>query len=249
MIITIDGPVASGKSTVARELARRLGVFHLNTGLLYRATAYILTAGVAPREKADLEKLKNVQKKQLESLIELHYSYKGTEPLVTYQGKEITNEIRQSCWDQAASVVSANAVVREQLLDAQRDIGRQYNIVADGRDCGSIVFPYAEHKFYLTASLDARAARVFTDKHRSSSKNINQIKEEIELRDKRDVERTVAPLRIPEGAIVIDNSSLTFEQTVEEFLKYINEFLTRLQLPIWPARCVHWFLKILIQKF
>jgi cytidylate kinase len=113
--------------------------------------------------------------------------------------------------------------VRDSLLDVQRKIAEQYNIIADGRDCGSVVFPNADYKFFLTASTEQRAARVTSDiSRKEETKDIDKIMREIEIRDKRDQEREIAPLTIPSNAIIIDSSNFDFEQTVQEFLKHIK---------------------------
>lgn len=222
MVITIDGPVASGKSSVADILAQRLGFYHLNTGLLYRAVAYIFLKDVKSQDEQALQLLHTVSDDQLKCVLTLRYEYLNAVPHVFYGDQDITKFlIRQPFWDQAASMVSAHAKIRENLLPVQREIGRCYSIIADGRDCGSVVFPHADYKFYLTASIDARVARVCEDNH--SENNFQQVKNDIIMRDKRDQERKVAPLRIPEGAFVIDNSNLTIEQTVEMFLSIMNK--------------------------
>lgn len=221
MIITIDGPAASGKSSVAQELCKHLQMLHLKTGLLYRAVAYILINEFNKIISKDepLELTDN----DLEFVKNIRYEFKENKPQILYKNNEITEQLSYTALDQIASIVSANAKVRQVLLEAQRQIGKKYNIIADGRDCGSVIFPDANYKFYLTASSTARANRVFADSTRKTGlKNLEEIKNDIELRDKRDQERDVAPLTTPENAITIDNTDLNFEQTIQEFLKYIK---------------------------
>jgi len=211
MIITIDGPVASGKSSIAKVLAKELNMYYLYTGMLYRAVAYVLSQEKHTQD--DLSWIKNIS-----------YTYEDGAPHVFFNGEEITDKLNHFSLDQKASIVSADKNVRVALLDLQRDIAKENDVIADGRDCGSVVFPNADFKFYLTASVDARVKRVMNDVVRGECiKNIEEIKKEIIERDKRDSERNVAPLAIPQSAIVIDSSDLTFDETVQEFLLVVEK--------------------------
>ncbi|MBU1008341.1 (d)CMP kinase [Candidatus Dependentiae bacterium] len=233
MIITIDGPVASGKSSVARALARELKSYYLYTGLLYRAVAHVLLDRLK-KEKTRRPFLPEFQEyveelgpDQLEFVSDLCYDYgkddDGDRPYLFYLGEEITHDLYSSELDQPASIVSANKHVRDALLDLQRDVAKRYDIVADGRDCGTVIFPQAEHKFYLTASPEVRAQRLMLDEKRGPlQKDIEKVEAELEQRDKRDRERSVAPLTIPEDATIIDNSELTLQETVNRFLRAIG---------------------------
>jgi cytidylate kinase len=222
MIITIDGPVASGKSSVAKEIGNRLGLFYLNTGLLYRAVAYILIHDFRKTINWDLPV--EFADQELEFVKDIVYEFIDREPHVIFMGKDITKFLSDASYDQVASVVSALKIVRDKLLPVQRIIGQKYNIIADGRDCGSVVFPNADYKFFLTASVDARVRRVITDpKRKAQSDDYDKVKAEIESRDKRDQERVIAPLTIPEGAIMVDSTAFDFEQTVQAILKYIKK--------------------------
>jgi cytidylate kinase len=222
MIITIDGPVASGKSSVAKEIGNRLGLFYLNTGLLYRAVAYILIHDF--RKTINWELPVEFAEQELEFVKDIVYEFIDREPHVSFNGKDITQFLSDASYDQIASVVSGVKIVRDKLLPVQRIIGQKYNIIADGRDCGSIVFPNADYKFFLTASVDARVRRVITDpKRKVQGDDYEKVKAEIESRDKRDQERAVAPLTIPQGAIMIDSTAFDFEQTVQAILKYIKK--------------------------
>ncbi|MBX9830834.1 (d)CMP kinase [Candidatus Babeliales bacterium] len=226
MIITIDGPAASGKSSVAQALASRLGCYYLYTGLLYRAFAYLLKNkyGVQISQIVTCIGPCVVQEDDLTMIESIDYSYDDGKPQITIDGRKVTEELYQSDIDQLASIISANKMVRERLLPLQRRVGKKYDIVADGRDCGSVVFPDADYKFYLTASLDVRAKRLVSDaKRKNGDMNVEKIREELEVRDQRDTQREVAPLRVPEGATVIDNSALTKDDTLQEFLHYIND--------------------------
>lgn len=236
MIITIDGPVASGKSSVAKVLARELNIYYLYTGLLYRAVAFVFLKKLKDKQKYKDEvitdeifelNVKSLESKDLEFIKAICYDYGKNEaesrPYIFYQEKDITQDLYDISLEQFASIISANKFVRHALLDLQRDIAKRYDIVADGRDCGSVVFPDADYKFYLTASSDVRAQRLMLDESRGKiERNLEKVKAELEQRDKRDSEREVAPLTIPENAIVIDNSKLTLELTIDKFLQSLS---------------------------
>lgn len=222
MIITIDGPVASGKSSVAKEIGTKLGLFYLNTGLLYRAVAYILVHEF--RKTINWELPFEISEQELNFINEIVYEFVSGEPHVLFKGKDITAFLSDASYDQIASVVSACKTVREKLLPVQRSIGEKYNIIADGRDCGTVVFPKADYKFFLTASVDARVKRVLDDpKRKVLDASYDKVKNEIEVRDSRDWERTVAPLQIAQDAIMIDSSNLDFAQTVQAILMHIKK--------------------------
>jgi len=222
MIITIDGPVASGKSSVAKEIGNRLDLFYLNTGLLYRAVAYILIHEF--RKTINWELPFEIDEQELNFINEIVYEFISGEPHVLFKGKDITAFLSDAAYDQISSVVSACKTVREKLLPVQRNIGEKYNIIADGRDCGTVVFPNADYKFFLTASVDARVQRVLDDpKRKVLDASYDKVKSEIEARDSRDWERTVAPLQIAQDAIMIDSSNLDFAQTVQAILSHIKK--------------------------
>lgn len=223
MIITIDGPTASGKSTTAQQLAQKLGFYYLNSGLLYRACAYLLL-----QNGYSVDSLKNISSHDIQNFLDpdrLTYdSDIHGNPIVKFDQQDITIFLKgSSIIDQASSIISSKPEVRNALLDVQRQLGKKHDLVIDGRDTGSIIFPQAEYKFYLTADLKIRANRWMLDQL-SHGKNvtIEEACEQLEKRDKRDSERTVAPLMIPEGAIIIDNSSWSLEETVEKILTYIT---------------------------
>lgn len=220
MIITIDGPVASGKSTVAQKVAQKLDIYLLNTGYLYRALAYILKNNFNYSKEQisnpDLQNLKEI----LESS-EFKYAYdKG--PHVFFKDKEITEFLKTDEIDKLASIISANKLVRYILLDYQRNFAKNNDIVAEGRDTGSVVFPNADYKFFITASSEVRAKRW---QHSMEKKgkffNFEESLKQINERDERDKNREVAPLIIPDNALVIDTSDMTIDDAVKEILKTI----------------------------
>ncbi|MBD3231898.1 (d)CMP kinase [Candidatus Dependentiae bacterium] len=217
MIITIDGPAGSGKSTVAKQLAKELDIYYLYTGLLYRAVAYILV----DRFKKKVDNL--LKSEDFVFIKNISYKYILNKPRVYFKYENISMYLQDSKWDQPASIISSNKMVRKLLIDTQRDVAKDYDLIADGRDCGSVIFPNADYKFFLTADLETRALRVFNDKQRLSNKDsFEKVKEELEIRDRRDKERKVAPLMVPDDAIIIDNSKMNRQETIDEFLRFIN---------------------------
>lgn len=219
MIITIDGPTASGKSTVARLLAQRLNWYYLNSGLLYRAVAYLLQQKFGYNN----EQLLHPTQSHLEhclSLIDYHYNAGAR---IMAEGRDITGELKTSSMDQAASLVATSSLVRHSLLAYQRTLAAHHDIVADGRDTGSVVFPQADYKFFLTASLQSRAKRWQHDQQRQGNYfGDRESSAHIEERDMRDSQRKDAPLVIATGAFVIDNSSMTIEETVSALVAILN---------------------------
>lgn len=224
MIITIDGPASSGKSTVARSLAKKLNFYYLNTGLLYRAVAYLLINQCAYEHN----KLRNPDISDLNNIIDknrLIYEYdQDKKEQVIFDGQDITQFLKTSFIDEGASIVSTSKVVRDLLLNVQRVAAQKFDLVADGRDTGSVVFPEADIKIYLSASEKVRAERWRAEQEKNGnlfsgeeSKNI------IDDRDKRDKEREVAPLVIPEDAIFVDNSKLDIQETLERIIEFIEK--------------------------
>jgi cytidylate kinase len=219
MIITIDGPVGSGKSSVAKALAEKLDIYYLYTGLLYRAVAYIWFTKLGKIE----EDLKNVSPQDLEFISKISYEYVGSDPQVLFEEENITVYLRDSSLAQQASIISAKQEVRKRLLELQQNVAKKYNLIADGRDCGSVVFPNADYKFFLTASVEQRAKRVMLDEHRGEQiNNLEKVKAELEQRDKRDRERKISPLTVPDGGMIIDNSEMSKEETIEKILSFIK---------------------------
>lgn len=225
MIITIDGPVASGKSSVAKALARKYGLYYLYTGLLYRGASYLLAKrGIVDATKLTERSRILLQEADVACLDEIVYSSVNGVPAIIIGGQDVTNEIMQTSFDRCASVISSIPLVREKLLAIQRDIAKKHDIVADGRDCGTVVFPNADYKFYLTARCQERAQRLAADPERNKKAlDVEQVKQEIEERDLRDMQRSIAPLTIPDGAIVIDNSGLSFDETVACFTRHLHK--------------------------
>jgi len=216
MIITIDGPVASGKSSVARLIAHDLGFFYINSGLLFRTYAYILMRDAS----LSAQQLARVSPSQIEAvdLDELRYVVENGTEQVLYRGENITHELRSEMVSQASSIVATNTVVRALILAYERFLAAQHeSIVIDGRDTGSVVFPHAELKIYLTAQPAVRAKRWQLDQEKRGVKlTIEQALDEVNARDLRDKNRLIAPLIQPEDAHVIESSDLTIKEVVNK---------------------------------
>lgn len=222
MIITIDGPTASGKSTVAALIAKKLGFFHLNTGFLYRSLAYVLVTTRGYSESA----LEQVRQEDIAECVRpdfFSYTYDAQKDVcVSYKGNDITRFLKDSSVDRYVALISSQKLVREAMVDQQRAVAKKYNLVIDGRDVGSLVFPHANFKFYLTASLAVRAARWQKDQQaRGTVFTLQQAEERIHDRDVRDMSRKISPLAVPVGGIEVDNSALTLDETVQKLLSYI----------------------------
>jgi len=221
MIIAIDGPAGAGKGTVARELARRLGYLFIDTGAMYRAVAW-----QALRENVSLNDLDRIGQIAANSKIELTGDVDSMR--VSINGVDVTSEIRTPEVSQAASIVSAIPAVRRALVAQQRVLGQQGNVVMEGRDIGTAVFPDADLKFYLDASIEERGRRRYQEDllRGTANKSLEETIAEVAERDLRDSTREDSPLIQAADAIRIDSSHLNVEQVVEQIL-------TRIQL----ARC------------
>jgi cytidylate kinase len=219
MIIAIDGPSGAGKSTLGKMLATKLGLLYLDTGAMYRAVAL---ASVRANVRLDeSEKVADIAEKARIELIGEPDSLQ-----VFLDGDEVTAEIRTLEIAQAASVVSTNSEVRRVMVRHQREIGNAApnGCVLEGRDIGSVVFPDADIKFFLTAKPEARARRRFEeDKAKGRSSSYEQTLAEINERDERDVSRADSPLTIADDAVVIDTSELDLSEVFEAMLAKIQE--------------------------
>lgn len=203
-VIAIDGPAASGKSTVAKRLAKELGITYVNTGSLYRTVAY-----QALCDKRDLANLTP------EYLRALKISYQGTE--LCLNGKTVGDEIRTAEVASAASLVATSPTVRGYLLDLQRNFAGQKFIVMEGRDIGTVIFPDAKYKFFVTASALVRAQRRFAQAGEvPSDASLDKVAREIAERDLQDSTRATAPLKQAEDAVLVDTSNDTIDQVVDK---------------------------------
>ncbi|MBQ7155654.1 MAG: (d)CMP kinase [Synergistaceae bacterium] len=211
-VITIDGPAGAGKSSVAKAVAHRLGINYLDTGAIYRAIALILAqAEVKPDNDEYLR----------EALTKIRVELRDGKVLVN--DFDVSGEIRTPEVDELASVYSAVPAVREALLGLQQEQEKHGSIVAEGRDIGSVVFPDARIKFFLTASPEARARRRYLERTRKGENaNYDEILAAITDRDKNDSSRKTAPLTVPEGAVYLDTSDMTEEEAVTFILEHVK---------------------------
>lgn len=225
MIITIDGPTASGKTSIARMLAQNLNYYYLSTGMLYRGLAYILVHEFRYQEANII----NVRNEDIQNVLDsqrLVYSYSREQgEQLFFDGVNISNQLRDRKITEYASLLATQKIVREALIILQHHIAGQYNVVAEGRDTGSVIFPQAPIKFYLTASLEVRTQRWHHDqKIKGRELSLEQAQQEVEERDLRDMNRALAPLVIPKNAIIIDDSVLSKEQVLTLMVDHIKQF-------------------------
>jgi cytidylate kinase len=216
LLITIDGPAGAGKTTVTRALADRLGYRYIDTGALYRGMALaVQSRGIDPQNDDDL--------KRLCSDLDLTF-VRNNEGLSLYlNGENISDRIRTAEITMLASAVSARPVVREFLLDVQKNLGRQKAAVFEGRDMGTVVFPDADVKFFLDASTHTRALRRFEEQKLQSSQTLDEVERDIQRRDRNDRTREVAPLKPAPDAIIIDSTDLTAEAVVDLMVSHLEE--------------------------
>ena len=216
--IAIDGPAGAGKSTIAKRLAKELGYCYVDTGAIYRTVAYFFDLwGVAPKD------IDGITRYIDELTIGIEYDEDGTQHMIM-NGMDVTGDIRTQEISQKASLVSAHAIVREMLLDMQRDVAKQHNVIMDGRDIGTVVLPKANVKIFLTASAEVRAQRRTDELIAKGQKaNYAQILKEIQQRDYQDTHREVAPLKLARDSIKVDTSALDIEGVIAELKRIIGE--------------------------
>ncbi len=210
--IAIDGPAGAGKSTVAKQVAKEKDFVYVDTGALYRALAVLfLEEGISPEDtKAVSLALKNA---------DVTIEYENGVQQVYVNGKNITPRLREEEVGNMASLISPLPEVREKLLDLQRTIARSYDVVMDGRDIGTCILPDADVKIFLTASVPTRAMRRYKElSEKGQKKDLSEIEEDIRARDKRDMNRAVAPLKQANDAVLIDSSDLSIDQVVDKIL-------------------------------
>jgi CMP/dCMP kinase len=216
LLITIDGPAGAGKTTVSRSLARSLGYRYLDTGALYRAVALKATENGVSSDR-DLEKF-------CQNLT-LNFVQEGGVFRLFCNGEDVTDRIRTNEISMMASKISAKPVVRKTLLNVQREIGKKKEVIAEGRDMGTVVFPDADIKFFLDATPKTRALRRYQEIGLQSAQTLKQIEDQIRKRDKNDSSRELAPLKAAPDAIIIDSTKFSAEQVVEQMLKYIQVYI------------------------
>ena len=222
LLITIDGPAGAGKTTVSRALAEQLGYRYIDTGALYRAVALaVKTRGSNPENDAELKELC----RELKPVF-----VKKEEGLRLFLNREdITDRIRTAEITMLASVVSARPVVREYLLDLQRNLAKEKAAVFEGRDMGTVVFPDADLKFFLDASTRARALRRYDELKSKSNQTLEEVDLAMQRRDHNDSTREAAPLKAAQDAIMVDSTDLSVAEVVDLMLSHTHKFQQNLQ--------------------
>ena len=216
--IAIDGPAGAGKSTIAKRLAKELGYRYVDTGAIYRTVAYFFDLwGVSPKD------IDGIRRYIDELNIDIEYDEDGLQHMIM-NGIDVTGDIRTQDISQKASLISAHAIVRDVLLDMQRDAARKYNVIMDGRDIGTVVLPKANVKIFLTASAEVRAKRRTEELIAKGQKaNFETILKEIQQRDYQDTHREVAPLKMCRDSIKVDTSDMDIEAVIARIKAIIEE--------------------------
>ena len=222
-IVAIDGPAGAGKSTVARKLADALGFVLVDTGAMYRAVALAAErAGIAWSDGPKLGELAN----GLMNDVALSFERDPTRGVrVRLRGEDISDAIRTPNIGMGASTVSAHGEVRAALLDLQRQAGKNGGVVLEGRDIGSVVFPDAEAKFFLTARADVRAKRRYDELVAKGDTRMSyeETLDDVKKRDAQDTGRAIAPLKQAEGAVLVDSSEMTIDGTVAQMAEHVRQ--------------------------
>ena len=220
--VAIDGPAGAGKSTIARRLAGELGFRYVDTGAIYRTVAYFMDLwGVSPKD------VDGVNRYIDELTVGIEYDDEGVQHMLM-NGMDVTGDIRTPEISQKASLISAHAVVRDMLLDMQRNMAEEYDVVMDGRDIGSVVLPKATVKIFLTASPEVRAKRRYQELLEKGQKaSYEQVLKDVQQRDYQDTHRDIAPLKMCRDAVKVDPSEMDLEQSVAAIRKIVEEKISR----------------------
>lgn len=215
--VAIDGPAGAGKSSISRLAAKRLGFIYVDTGALYRAVGLKFSlSGADTKLECDIDGI------LAKTTVDIRF--KDGEQRVYLDGKDVSDEIRTPTASMMASAVSARPQVRAFLLEMQRKLAKQNNVVMDGRDIGTVVLPNAEVKIYLTASAEVRAERRLKElREKGENVTFKEVYDDMVKRDYNDMHREIAPLKQAEDAILADTTDCNLEESVEMILKIVNE--------------------------
>ena len=216
--IAIDGPAGAGKSTIAKALAKELGYHYVDTGAIYRTVAYFLDLlGISPKDVDGVERYLD------ELTVEIEYDETGKQHMIM-NGMDVSDEIRTQDISQKASLVSAHKIVRDMLLDMQRDVAKRHNVIMDGRDIGTVVLPKATVKIFLTATAEVRAKRRTDELIAKGQKaNYEQTLKDIKQRDYQDMNRPIAPLKQAKDAVLVDTSDMDIDQALSAIKAIVQE--------------------------
>ena len=217
--IAIDGPAGAGKSTIARAAARSLGFLYVDTGAMYRAIAlYLLRNNADVNNDNELERFLDQ--------ITIRIAYSNGEQQIILNNENVTGYLRDEKVGNMASVSSAKPKVRAKLLQLQRDIAKENDVIMDGRDIGTFVLPNADVKIYLTATVEERAKRRYAELvEKGQDADLDKIAEDIRTRDYQDMNREIAPLKQAEDAVLIDSSAMTIQEVMDSIVNAFQESL------------------------
>lgn len=214
--IAIDGPAGAGKSSISKKVAKELGYIYIDTGAMYRTVGLkAVRCGIDTKDSEGVESILPT--------LDIDIRHEGVEQHIFLDGENVSDQIRTPEISMAASNVSAIPAVRVALVELQRKLAENHDVLMDGRDIGSFVLPNAEVKIFLTASVEARAERRYKELIEKGEKvDFEAVKEDMIIRDKQDSTRAVSPLVVADGATIIDTSDLDFEQSVNAVIEHIR---------------------------
>lgn len=219
--IAIDGPAAAGKSTVAKIVAKKLSYVYIDTGAMYRTLTY-----AALEQGVDIEHEEQLM--EVANNVNITFQYSETAQLVFLNGQDVSEVIRTPEVTNRVSIVARHRLVREEMVRRQQLLAEEGGVVMDGRDIGTHVMPNAEVKIFMLASVEERAERRHLEnKQKGFPSDLNQLKEEIALRDKLDSEREVSPLKKADDAIELDTTSLSIEEVVEKIMDIVSKVVAK----------------------
>lgn len=223
-VIAIDGPSGSGKSTIAKSLAERLGTLYIDTGAMFRALAYSADqSGVNIKEESSVNEFLNKTKLEYQT---------SDGALIKVDGIDLSEKIREHHVSKLASMISGIPSVRSYLLDFQRTLAKDHTCVMEGRDIGTVVFPNAFIKFFVTASIEVRAKRRLDqlNENGENSVELEQVIKDVKKRDEKDTSREVAPLKMADDATLVDTSNMDIEDVLSKLANDVNERASKLNI-------------------
>lgn len=221
MIIAIDGPAGSGKGTVTKEIEKKLGIYNLDTGATYRCVALETI-----NQKVDISEEDKIVK--IASTIDIQIKKIEGKDIILLNGKDVTKAIREKEVTQIVSQISSIIPVREKMVELQRNLAKGKDVIVEGRDIGTVVFPNADLKIYLDASVEVRANRRFKEyKEKGINMTYEEVIENIKTRDYNDINKKVGALKKADDAIIIDSSELSIEEVTNKIINEINNCIAQ----------------------